>query len=372
VIGRRGLLWRVNENCSQFRSYRLGDYRIRVVWRRKGETSFEAMERKKRIIYESDEDEEEKRPQISIEKEKKIPILTAPAIATKTEAENDGIVNSDEEWDSRECLEFMHGRCDDEAGAIPIKIINEQLGDDGVEYEVTFEEQRGNGRVSVYHDWVRDVDLTKRMLVLKEEYEQGNDRGGSATDEQNVDGTYSSDENRPHPPAAAHASMAIIGSNERVPGAPRRSSRGSSSGTRRAVTRQKLNDLIELRNRSKSGLGVLQLSSEEEEESKSDVENGATPPEEEDEDDELVIRGRHRLFPPSPPHKVKSQVSHTPRMFKRRRKVNDEEEEEEDDEEQDDRAGGRGGREDDGIESFIVGDDEGEEELYEEEVLEER
>jgi hypothetical protein len=339
------------------------------------------MDRRKRIIYESDEEEDE--PRLNNEEEKKITVSSSTRKSENKSEREKGIVNSDEEWDSQECLEFMHGKCDDEIGATPIKIVNEQLGDDGVEYEIIFEERRGKGRVSTYHDWVREVDLTKRMLVLRKEYEQqgkGNKKSEDEAGGGDEDGNYSSDEND-HPPPPPP--IGIIGSNERAPGAPRRSSRGSSSGTRRAVTRQKLNDLIELRNRSKSGLGVLQLSSEDEEESESESQNirnvGPRTPEKEcqsssdEDDDELVIRGRHRLFPPSPPQKVKSQVSHTPRMFKRRRRVEEVQEEQEQEEEEDGDGGGRGGAgADDDIENFIVNDDEGEEELYEEGVLEER
>lgn len=306
------------------------------------------MDRRRRIIYESDEDENEEKIRSNLVSNQQNKGIDSHQ---NDNPESEG-VKSEEEWDSNEYFEFMHGQCDDEVGAIPLKIINEQLGDDGgVEYEIIFQEVKGNGKTSTYNDWVREVDLTKRMRKLKQEYE---DQEGFISDDEkstnegiNHENNYSNDENEQQ--------EITLGSHGKIPAAPRRSSRGSSSGTRKAVTRQKLNDLMELRNRTKSGLGILQYSSEESEIDRSEG-NHSNGNVEGSSDDEIIIRGRKKFQQPVTP--VKTKPVETPKMFKKRSIELDRDDEEID--------------QDDDIENFIVNDDEDEDQLYEADVLEER
>jgi hypothetical protein len=259
------------------------------------------MNRKRRIIADSDsEDSMVALETPAVSKAAAVPVVSLQS-RMKSSVVNDDPRSSDSdgEWKPADINEVMHGAAGgDGKEAVPRRISAEQIGDHGIEYQVLFQNGEGSKK---YHEWIAETDLTDDMKLLKDQYEDNlttsnrrnqkksrpsyaeqmnsgsdeSEQGWESGDEgedavsnkhQDSDGSEESEsEARQFSSARRGSKGSREKSNSRsrpttdsstAPAVLRRSTR-SSSTTRKMITRQKLDDLMELRQRSKHGIGAL-------------------------------------------------------------------------------------------------------------------
>lgn len=251
------------------------------------------MNRKRRIIEDSDSDDGiEVMDTPAVSKTAYLPVVSLQGRTTRSrkEKEDPRSSDSDGEWKPADISEVMIGvGGSDGKEAIPRKITAEQIGAHGIEYQVHF--QNGEGSKN-YHEWICEHDLTDEMKILKDKYEddmtssnrrnqkknrpsyaEQMDSGSNESDvwesgdeEDGDEKSYSNEEidREVKSFSSVKRNSKSSGSRSRhstdsstVPDVPSRRSTRNSSTARKAVTRQKLDDLMELRHRSKQGIGAL-------------------------------------------------------------------------------------------------------------------
>ena len=271
------------------------------------------MSRKRRIIVDSESDEDFDAhslqtpsiskavvPDVSMGSRLQIPLGSGSPKKSESDAEG--------EWKPIDIKEAMGGMSDDKE-VVPWKVTAEQIGDDGVEYFVAFQNKVGTKK---YKEWVAERDLTEDMKILKDDYEKamatsrshkrvrpsyveqqesGSEASAPDLESEDTGNSDNSESDLSEPcrtmPSSNQSSRKASSASRRArdtsktkssaePALPTRRSSRSSATNRRAVTRQKLDDLMELRHRSKQGIGALHDFSGDSESSDEDADASET------------------------------------------------------------------------------------------------